>query len=422
MELREGYIQTEVGMIPGDWHVVPLSKLIASLDAGVSVNSVDEKLGFLGHNESVLKTSCISNGYFYPDECKKILPNDIKRAKLIPSKNSVIISRMNTPALVGECGYVDKDYPYLFLPDRLWQTTIKKDVGVNVRWLAYLLSFGQFSKAIKETATGTSGSMKNISKSIFLNLNVLFPSVKEQTAIAAALSDADALVQSLTSLIAKKRQIKQGAMQTLLAGEKRLPGFSGKWEVKCIGEFTDCTSGGTPSTLMSHYWNGQIRWMNSGELNLKNVYDVEGRITEKGLRNSSTKLLPPKCVLVGLAGQGKTRGTVAMNQIQLCTNQSIAAILPNAAFNSEYLYYNLDSRYRELRELSTGDGGRGGLNLTIIRSLKVSFPKLPEQAAIAAILSNMDTEINALETKLTKYQQIKHGMMQNLLTGRIRLI
>src|SRR5690606_29400124 len=144
------------------------------------------------------------------------LPGDIGRAKLNPTKDSIVISRMNTPVLVGECGYVDKDYSYLFLPDRLWQTIIRKEAGVNVRWLAYLLSFGQFSKAIKDTATGTSGSMKNISKETFLGLQVVFPDKREQTAIANALSDVDALIQSLTRLIAKKRQIKQGAMQTLL--------------------------------------------------------------------------------------------------------------------------------------------------------------------------------------------------------------
>jgi len=106
--------------------------------------------------------------------------------------------------------------------------------------------------------------------------------------------------------------------------------------------------------------------MNSGELHLKRVLDVEGRITEYGLKNSATKLIPEKCVLIGLAGQGKTRGTVALNMVQLCTNQSIAAIIPCEEVSSDYLYHNLDMRYKELRSISTGEGGRGGLNLTLI--------------------------------------------------------
>ena len=248
------------------------------------------------------------------------------------------------------------------------------------------------------------------------------PSIEEQRAIAEALSDVDGLIQSLEALIAKKQAIKQAAMQQLLTGKTRLPGFSGAWERKRIGDFTDCTAGGTPSTLVSEYWGGTIRWMSSGELNNKAVQDVEGRITHRGLQESSTKIVPPRCVLIGLAGQGKTRGTVAINMVDLCTNQSIAAIYPNKNFVPEYLYHNLDVRYEELRGMSTGDGGRGGLNLQIIRSIEVPFPKIEEQTAIAAVLSDMDAEIVALERRRDKTCAIKQGMMQQLLTGQVRLM
>jgi type I restriction enzyme, S subunit len=170
-------------------------------------------------------------------------------------------------------------------------------------------------------------------------LPLAIPPLPEQRAIAEALTDVDGLLGALDRLIAKKRDLKQAAMQQLLTGQTRLPDFHGNWETKRISEFTDCAAGGTPSTLVASYWGGSIRWMSSGELNLKRVEDVEGRITEAGLRNSSTKIIPKKCVLVGLAGQGKTRGTVAMNFVELCTNQSIAAIFPSPAFVPEYLYF-----------------------------------------------------------------------------------
>ncbi|HOG73250.1 MAG TPA: restriction endonuclease subunit S, partial [Tenuifilaceae bacterium] len=185
------------------------------------------------------------------------------------------------------------------------------------------------------------------------------------------------------------------------------------WEVKAIGKYTDVTSGGTPSTLIREYWDGPIRWMNSGELNLKIVYEVENRITELGLNESATKLVPKNCVLIGLAGQGKTRGTVAINKVELCTNQSIAAILPSDEVFYEYLYYNLDSRYFELRGLSTGDGGRGGLNLTIIKNLLIPLPPTKaEQTAIATALSDADALINSLEKLIAKKRNIKQGAMQ----------
>lgn len=163
-------------------------------------------------------------------------------------------------------------------------------------------------------------------------------------------------------------------------------------------------------------------WMSSGELNKKFVFDVEGRITTEGLLNSSTHIIPPFCVLIGLAGQGKTRGTAAYNYISLCTNQSIAAILPNDKYDSLYLYYVVDSKYDYLRLLSSGDGGRGGLNKNLLNSLEIVFPKsIAEQRAIAEALSDIDGLIAALDKKIAKKRLIKQGAMQQLLTGKKRL-
>ena len=193
------------------------------------------------------------------------------------------------------------------------------------------------------------------------------------------------------------------------------------WEIKQIGEFTDAVAGGTPNTTIPEYWGGDIPWMSSGELNKRRVHSVDGRITKTGLENSSTHMIPENCVLVGLAGQGKTRGTVAINYISLCTNQSIAAIFPNDQVETEYLYQNLYSRYDELRELSSGDGGRGGLNLKLIKNLIVPIPPLPEQRRIAEALSDVDELIASLEKLIEKKKALKQGVMQELLTGKRRL-
>jgi type I restriction enzyme S subunit len=258
---------------------------------------------------------------------------------------------------------------------------------------------------------------------VFSRCRISVPnSVKEQKAIAEALSDVDALIDSLEALLIKKRNIKTGVMQELLTGHTRLPGFSGEWQTLKIGSFTICTAGGTPSTVVAEYWGGPIRWMSSGELNLKRVHEVDGRITETGLHNSSTTMVPAKCVLIGLAGQGKTRGTTAINFIELCTNQSIAAIFPSKSHVSEFLYYLLDTKYEELRGLSDGGGGRGGLNLSIINAIEVTLPSVSEQKAIAEVLSDIDAEIEALEKRLTKTRDLKQGMAQELLTGRTRLL
>ncbi len=193
------------------------------------------------------------------------------------------------------------------------------------------------------------------------------------------------------------------------------------WKCLQIREFTGVKAGGTPSTFIKEYWGGNIKWMNSGELNNKRIYDVEGRITEEGLYNSSTSIVPAASVLIGLAGQGKTRGTVAINYIDLCTNQSIAAILPNKTIKSEFLYQYLNSKYKYIRELSSGDGGRGGLNLKIINAIAIPVPPLPEQQAIASALSDIDNLISSLTKLIAKKENIKQGTMQELLTGKKRL-
>ena len=264
-------------------------------------------------------------------------------------------------------------------------------------------------------------AQQSLNRNFIAPIGIGVPSPEEQGRLAKALSDVDELIKTLEELISKKRNLKQAAMQELLTGKRRLPGFVGEWEVKRLGDFADCTSGGTPATGITAYWGGNIRWMSSGELHLKRVAEVAGRITTAGLENSSAKLLPPKCVLVGLAGQGKTRGTTAISLVELSTNQSIAAILPNSSFVPEYLYYCLDSRYDELRELSSGSGGRGGLNLLLIKTLRLPMPKTDEQAEISATLSDIDCELRYLESKLSRFREIKQGMMQQLLTGKIRL-
>ncbi len=195
-----------------------------------------------------------------------------------------------------------------------------------------------------------------------------------------------------------------------------------EWETLYIHQITEISTGATPSTNINEYWeNGTIRWMSSGELNNKIIYDVNGRITQKGYDNTGTHMLPKNCVLIGLAGQGKTRGTAAYNKVELCTNQSIAAILPNSKYESKYLYFYIDSLYDKLRLLSAGDGGRGGLNKQILQNLEIAMPPLNEQHHIASALTSIDNLISSLGKLIEKKKNIKQGAMQQLLTGQIRL-
>jgi type I restriction enzyme, S subunit len=264
----------------------------------------------------------------------------------------------------------------------------------------------------------------NIDTKHLLDMPVTLPLFPEQQKIADCLTSLDDLIAAEAVKLEAYKAHKKGLMQKLFPAEGetvpewRFPEFRGKgeWKEKTIDQISrNVIAGGTPSTLETEYWDGQIRWMNSGELNLKKIYEVKGRITKVGLQNSSTKLIPKRCVLIGLAGQGKTRGTVAINMVELCTNQSIAAIYPNdTIFESNFLYHNLDHRYDELRRLSTGSEGRGGLNLQIIKSLFVNLPSIPEQQKIVDCLTSLDELITTQAKKIETFKAHKKGIMQGL--------
>lgn len=205
----------------GGWAAKPLSWAISGLKAGVSVNSVPDADAVDGR-PSVLKTSAISEGRLDLKERKPIADSDIARARSSLRAGTILISRMNTPALVGECGYVETDAPDVFLPDRIWMTEFYRDREVCGRWLAGVLSSDSMRSRLKEVATGTSGSMKNIAKSSLLSEVIYYPPFAEQQAIAEVFRDMDAEIQALETRLGKARQVKEGMMQNLLTGRIRL--------------------------------------------------------------------------------------------------------------------------------------------------------------------------------------------------------
>lgn len=405
MEVKAGYRQTDLGQIPKEWTLNTIGD-VAKFSGGAQP---DRSFFIFAPKSGYIRLVQIRD--YKSDDFTTYIPTDLAKKRC--TAQDIMIGRYGPP-----------NFQILRGIEGAYNVALIKVIPTHIILREYFYYFLKAEKLFKlmDMLSQRSAGQDGLELPFLKAYPIPLPPLPEQHVIATALSDVDALIISLDKLIAKKRDIKQAAMQDLLTGKRRLPGFTGEVEVTPIGEFTGCTSGGTPSTTVPSYWGGDIRWMNSGELNLKIVKEVDGRITKKGLENSSTRIIPVKCVLVGLAGQGKTRGTVAMNLVELCTNQSIAAIFPSSAFVPEYLYYNLDSRYNEIRSLSTDVGGRGGLNLTIIKSIPVPLPDIQEQTAIATILSDMDADITALEQKRDKTKAIKQGMMQELLTGRIRLV
>ncbi|MEH6948311.1 restriction endonuclease subunit S [Bacillus sp. JJ634] len=213
-------------------------------------------------------------------------------------------------------------------------------------------------------------------------------------------------------MVVKVKEVREGYKMTEL-GEIPI-----EWEIKTISDLTKVKTGGTPSKSKPEYWvNGKIPWMSSGEINYKRIHKVKEKITELGFQNSNTTLLPTNTIMMAMNGQGKTRGTVAMLHIDTTCNQSLAGILPSDKYNSEYLFYYLESQYEALRSI-TGEG-RSGLNLSLIRSFPVIFPSLKEQQKIAEILSTVDHQIDNTNQLIAETKELKKGLMQQLLTKGI---
>jgi len=205
-----------LGEIPEHWEVKKLKYIIQGFESGVSVNSLD--IPIIEDEFGILKTSCVYDYTFRPHENKVILnEEEVSRARTNPKKGQIIISRMNTPELVGASGYVEKDYPNLFLPDRLWQTVLIEKVQIDSKWLSYILKSYNFRKLLSILATGTSPSMKNIGQEDVLNIPIPFPEIVTQNSIVAHIEKECARLDTIIEKFNKQIDLLQEYRTTLIS-------------------------------------------------------------------------------------------------------------------------------------------------------------------------------------------------------------
>lgn len=270
---------------------------------------------------------------------------------------------------------------------------IAKESIVNSKYLYYYLS-----KVPLITFAKGEGAVPSISKESLSNFKLPIPPLEVQEEIVRLLDDFTAKTTELQDklneeLEARKKQYEY-YRETVL--NDNLDSMTVK-----IGDVADLKAGATPKTSNPEFWeNGTIPWMSSGEVNQGKVTYTEKKITELGYNSSSTKILPSETVVIALAGQGKTRGTVAITQIPLCTNQSLCGICAKDELNSMYLYHYLKSRYEDLRAISNGDGTRGGLNLKMIANYDIPLPPLEVQMKIVNILDKLDSINNDMYSSI----------------------
>lgn len=278
---------------------------------------------------------------------------------------------------------------------------------------------------LKNIAKGTT-SVAAIYPQDLMKVKIQIPSLAEQEKISKAIVDLDDLLSILEKQISKKKAIKQGAMQVLLTGKKRLPGFSGKWVSGKWKDALDCfSSGATPYRGNTGFYNGSIKWVSSGELNYNRIMDTMEHISNEAKTKANLIIHPKGTFLMAITGleAAGTRGSCAILGTPATTNQSCMAIYGTNKMSTEYLFHYYVQHGDELALQYCQGTKQQSYTATIVKELPIYYPgDIAEQNAIASLLTDMDDDIKALEQKLEKYRQVKQGMMQQLLTGKIRLV
>ncbi|EPO4994547.1 restriction endonuclease subunit S [Vibrio fluvialis] len=408
MELMPGYKPSDVGAIPEDWDVLPLGKLVRSVEYGSAAKS------YVKGAVPVLRMGNLQGGKI--DWSDLVYSDDIDEInKYTLQPGDVLFNRTNTIDLVGKTSIYEGDCPAIFA-GYLIRINVVPEL-LDSRFLNYILNT-EFSRKYSAKVLSVAVGQANINGQKLKTYPIPLPPTKsEQDAIATALSDTDALIVALDQVIAKKSDLKQAAMQQLLSGKTRLPGFSGEWMVKLVKDFGDIVTGGTPSTEKKEFWGEGYPWITPTDISTeRDIITSERTITHEGLR--AIRLLPANTVLVTcIASIGKN---AILRSVGGC-NQQINAIIPNDDNYAEFLYFLMEANKQYLLS-NAGTTATAILSKAAFSEMEFLVPAKPEQIAIAEVLSGMDAELIALKSRRDKTHNLKQAMMQELLTGKTRLV
>ena len=402
-------------MLPSGWKRVKLSDFIKSLDAGVSVNSVDEPAS--NNKIGILKTSCVSSGTFNPNENKTVVEADLNRVSTPVKADRIILSRMNSPSLVGANAYVEKDYSNLYLPDRLWQLEPYSN-KMSMRWLSYVLCRQETKSIFLNMATGTSNSMKNITKEDVLNLKVIFPPFEEQKKIAETLSVWDKAIEKTEKLIEAKETVLSEYGRNLFGKTNR--NVRNDWDVVALSSVLN--EHGDKSTGKEEVYSVSVH------KGLVNQIEHLGRsFAAKNTTNYNrvhygdivyTKS-PTGDFPLGIVKQSLVEDDVIVSPLYgVFTPKTfeLGVILDfyfSSAINANNYLHPIAQK-----------GAKNTINITNKKflSAKLCLPlNLKEQKKVAEFIQVTKKEMSVLQEILENYKKQKEGLMQKLLTGQWRV-
>ena len=289
-------------------------------------------------------------------------------------------------------------------------TVLSPNSGINSKCLAYQFKLPEMIHTFQINSQGITSDNWNLKYPALSEIEIFVSkNEKEQAKIAEYFEGLDRLITLHQRKYNKLLNVKKSMLEKMFPKngsnipEIRFKGFTDPWEQRKVSEVSEIVAGGTPSTSVSEYWEPkEVPWLSSGEVHKKYITYTDDMISKNGLANSSAKIIKKNSVLIALAGQGKTRGTVAINRISLSTNQSIAAMSFNDDIVPEFVFSNLENRYDEIRAMSSGDGSRGGLNKQLVGDITIPYTIKEEQQKIGQYFSNLDHLITLHQRELDK--------------------
>jgi type I restriction enzyme S subunit len=393
--LPNGYRQTEVGVIPVNWEVRAIGEL-CEYQNGTSLehlfNHVDGlKVISIGNYST--SGGYIDNGvYINLKHRKNVEKFLLRRNDLTMSMND----KTAVGAIIGRVLLIAHDDTFVFNQRTM---RLRPKLNVSPAYLHHAINADRAHSAIVGLAKP--GTQIYVNTDDVIDLRLPTPPLPEQRAIATALSDVDALLAAQDKLIAKKRDIKQAVMQQLLTGKQRLPGFSGEWEVNRLGDVVEIRKG---------------QLITEKDAIAGNVPVIAGGKKPAYYHNKPNRT--GKTITV--SASGASAGYVAFFDLPIFASDC-STIGEGSSYSIEFIYFQLQLKQEVIYKAQTG-GAQPHIHAVDLMPLEVGNPSMAEQTAIAAILSDMDADLAALEQQRDKTRALKQGMMQELLTGRIRLV
>ena len=420
MEVKPGYKQTEVGVIPKEWEVRSIGQTFRLVN-GCAFKPEDWKQ----NGTPIIRIQNLNDPSASFNYSQAPVPekNRVEAGDLLFAWSGTLGTSFGARMWTGPSGVLNQHIFRVLMDEQ--QITLPFS----------LLVFARIEEDIAKQAHGFKTSFVHVKKSDLVKVSLPLPPLPEQRAIATALSDVDALLGALDRLIAKKRDLKQAAMQQLLTGQTRLPGFHGEWEVKTFGDLFNFSGGysasrdqlSTEGHCYLHY--GDIHGATKTTVDVRADYQNIPKLDIPLKKVASKSLLEDGDVVFVDASEddeGASRHVVVVNKERRPFISGLHTIVAKSKTDElahQYRQYCFQTAAIRQQFLFYAVGTKvSGISKTNIAKLKMPVPKVPEQTAIAEVLTEMDAELAALTQRREKTRALKQGMMQELLTGAIRLV